>query len=289
MYHIDIRFVKNELAANRMVFARGENLYLLGSCRLVESCPDKGTFTYLVDGSTSEYQVTLHLSSSSGITDASCTCPYPHDGCKHVVAASLDLAQRIQENRIFEVTRQKTAPVVTTHGDSKTKKRNAMASALPDPMKALISEELRDTTTESLLPPYLLPSEIRSQALQSRIERASSERLTLIAGDTYVGVHYVKHHADEPYVITIYDPNKRLAHCTCPDYAVNNLMTCKHLIFAFNELDKQFRTKHATPVGDQGKLPFVHITWNSAVRKPVCNIPAHTDPSTIAMLQTMFR
>lgn len=65
-------------------------------------------------------------------------------------------------------------------------------------------------------------------------------------------------------------------------------MTCKHLIFAFNELDKQFRTKHATPVGDQGKLPFVHITWNSAVRKPVCNIPVHTDPSTIAMLQTMF-
>ncbi len=150
--------------------------------------------------------------------------------------------------------------------------------------------EKPEQSSVSSLPAYLSPAEIRSQALQSRIERAAAEPLELIAGDTYIGIHHVRHHLDEPYTITIYDPIKRLAHCTCPDYAVNNLMTCKHLVFAFNQLDKRFNIKKKQSTGEQREedLPFVHLTWNSSIRKPVCHTPKNIESALGAQLLPLF-
>lgn len=291
MYHIDIRFVKNELAANKMVFARGENLYLLGLCRLVQSHPGSGIFTYVVGGGSREYEVKIALDTNSGIKSTSCTCPYPHDGCKHVVASCLDIKRRIEEHRLMEVqadpfVSKTTIETKENTGLTSSKVRANRAVPIPAASEAMMLK----TPSKHTHTPYLSPEEIRSQALQSRIERAGSESFKLMSGDTYVGVHHVRHISDEPYTITVYDPVKRLAHCTCPDFAVNNLQTCKHLIFAFKELDKRFMQKNTTTHDNRTEtpLPFVHITWNSQIRKPICHIPVNVDSAVSTLLEPLF-
>lgn len=78
-------------AATRPIFERGKSLFQAGSYRIVKLDPDTGHFTYEVDGSYGDYRTEVRW---NGVLSASCTCPYPETGCKHVVAVLLDLLER---------------------------------------------------------------------------------------------------------------------------------------------------------------------------------------------------
>ena len=194
--------IKDQVAATDVIFTRGESLFLLGNYSLSESDETSGTYHYTFDGNYGEYGVVVRLrggdrADSGTPVSAKCTCPFPRGGCKHVVAACLDIERRL--SRAGKVESKYTE-------DGKP------------------SAE------------YLTPEEIRETALKARKERAAGEGFTLSAGETYKGTHTIKTPAGKTYTVTFYDPVQGIGHCTCPDFATNHLETCKHLLFAHKEL-----------------------------------------------------
>ena len=81
--------IRNEIAASKTIFIRGENLYSLGNYKLVDEAD--GKYQYGFDGNYGEYRVSVSINGDSIITV--CSCPYPLPGCKHTVTALLDLLQ----------------------------------------------------------------------------------------------------------------------------------------------------------------------------------------------------
>ncbi|MFO7709071.1 MAG: SNF2-related protein, partial [Desulfobacterales bacterium] len=157
--------------------------------------------------------------------DLSCSCPYPGNGCKHAVAALLDARGIMQ--------RWKSAAA--------------------------------DDATGSAKDPCLSEDEIRHQALEDRRKRARTERFTVIEGDMFKGRHLLQTDTGRQYTVTLHDPASGRGHCSCPDYAVNRLGTCKHLIYltAFFRRKRDFKRRLINE-----KFPFFDIYWDSAVDRP---------------------
>ena len=76
------------VAATPLVFKRGEALHKRGLYRCTKRESDNGLYSYEVEGSYGTYEVRISL---NGTIVADCTCPYPEQGCKHVVAILLKL------------------------------------------------------------------------------------------------------------------------------------------------------------------------------------------------------
>ena len=92
MKQLSYTFIKNEIAKTDVIFTRGENIFSLGNYALVDEDGDEGFYSYTFDGSYGDYEVSVRL--GEGKPEGKCSCPYPHYGCKHFVAACLDMAQR---------------------------------------------------------------------------------------------------------------------------------------------------------------------------------------------------
>ncbi|TVR68052.1 MAG: helicase [Spirochaetaceae bacterium] len=240
MDHLSIGYIRNTLARTPAVFSRGENIFLLGNYALVEENPDALEYTYAFDGNYGAYEVTVSPNGADGLK-ATCTCPFPYTGCKHAVAAFLDIAQR------------------------RRRKKESAAGVAGDTAVAENSDSLK--RAGELSQEYLTPEEIKAIALESRRERAKKENLSLVPGEMFKGPHLVRGEYGREYTVTVYNPDGERGHCTCPDFAVNHLDTCKHLIYAFRELARD-------PVlADQAAdeiFPFIHVTWSSRLQKPVC-------------------
>jgi superfamily II DNA or RNA helicase len=227
--------VKNSVAKNETIFIRGENIFALGNYTLFEVDSDEGSYTYHFDGSFGDYQVRVKL--LDGKVESSCTCPYPHGGCKHVVAACLDISER----------------------QRRQEKLGGDPGQLPGETSG--TGEGKGVPQE-----YLTPEEIKELALESRRERAKKEKFDLIRGETLKGCHGVRTARGRDYTVTIYNPVDEKGHCSCPDFANNHLDTCKHLIFACRVLQGE---KNCMALSEQERFPFVHCTWNSRLHRPV--------------------
>ena len=75
---------RRQVADSAIIFKRGTALYENGAFLLKESEPENGLFRYQVDGNYGDYETRIQM--HNGDLHFSCTCPYPGDGCKHVVA-----------------------------------------------------------------------------------------------------------------------------------------------------------------------------------------------------------
>lgn len=200
MENITLDFIKNSLARSEAIYKRGENIFYLGNYSLVNEIAGGGEWEYAIDGSHGEYRVKIQFKGSR--IDTKCTCPYPYKGCKHAIAACLDIVH----NRLKKIS---------SEGDS--------GQGLDG--KNFMSVE-----------------EIRQAALSGRERSAGSEDFTLQRGDTFKGTHTVSNAQGTEYIVTLYDPEAGKGHCTCPDFSTNHLNTCKHLIYVCKKLrkDKDF-------------------------------------------------
>ena len=93
---VTVETIRN-IADSDIIFKRGEDLYRFGAFQCIEVDPQQGEYVYEVDGSYGDYTIEVNI---NGSVAASCDCPYPGDGCKHVVAVLLDLLDR--EERLPE-------------------------------------------------------------------------------------------------------------------------------------------------------------------------------------------
>ena len=97
--------IKQNVANSDIIFTRGENIYLLGNYSLEEADSNNGIYSYTMSGNYGDYSVNVNLEGEQ--VKAQCSCPFPHDGCKHIVAACLDIAQkrkREQHNNLSNET-----------------------------------------------------------------------------------------------------------------------------------------------------------------------------------------
>ncbi len=93
MPHLDTATIE-ELADSRAIFQRGLRLYTTGAFQLREYQPHDQTYLYDVDGNYGDYTTSVRL---NGTVSASCDCPYPGSGCKHIVAVLFDVLARQEE------------------------------------------------------------------------------------------------------------------------------------------------------------------------------------------------
>ena len=240
MEALTLETIKNKVARSEVVYSRGESIFLLGNYKLESEDPAKGEYSYSIDGTYGDYGVSVSLRGDR--VKAECSCPYPYGGCKHIVAACLDIAHR-----------QARGP--------------------------------REGSATPVSPGYLTPEEIRELALEGRRERARKEAMTLVRGETFKGAHTVTTRRGAAYTVTLYSPAEGTGHCTCPDFATNHLETCKHLLFAFDELAK---SRELQKQAGRETFPFVHITWSSRLQAPICYYEKIADPELLATMRELF-
>jgi superfamily II DNA or RNA helicase len=201
MNQLNKETIRKSIADNSAIYFRGLSLFNNGAFYCTEFEPEKGHFLYEVDGRYGDYSISIALDNNKILT--SCDCPYPGDGCKHTVAALLDLD--IQLNR-----HEKPAP----------------KKILPKAVET-----------------YMTAEEIKNQVLEDRKKRAKSEKMELFLGDMYKGEHIIETQKGKQYKITLHDPENGIGHCDCPDFYTNHLGTCKHLISINTQLKKKKNLK----------------------------------------------
>lgn len=184
-------------AASRAIFNRALRLHKYGACFCVEADPATGRFEYEVDGSFGDYKVLLQLNDH---IEASCDCPYPGRGCKHIAACLLDIMESFHETE------------------------QAREQEHEQPSEARV---------------FLSPEEIKILALEDRKIRAKKERFKVIQGDMFKGEHLLETSKGRQYQVIFHDPAAGIGHCSCPDYHYNRLGTCKHLIFLAGRFREQ--------------------------------------------------
>jgi len=182
-------YIRKVVADSEIIYKRGENLFETGAYCCVYKDVEKGKFEYGVDGNYGDYQIQIDIGKDKISTH--CDCPYPGVGCKHTMAALLDITQQIG----FAI-------------DSK-----------PHVPENQIADD------------FLTHDEIRAEALEDRKKRAKTEKFIVTPGDMFKGEHLVETPAGRQYTVTFHDPERGIGHCTCPDFATNKLNTYKHLIF----------------------------------------------------------
>lgn len=203
-------FIRSNIAPSEAIFDRGLDLYQNGAFACVDSDPENGCFVYDVDGRYGDYTTRVQLLADDLAT--SCDCPFPGRGCKHTIAALLDVEQRLKG-----------------WGHPGRDKPQAKPAPPPDA-------------------PCLTPEEIREQALDDRKKRARNEGFKAIWGDMFKGEHLVETPKGKQYLVTLHDPLAGMGHCTCPDYETNRLNTCKHILFLQHDIKRN--KKAAAQIAD---------------------------------------
>jgi hypothetical protein len=197
MIELSRAYIRDQVADSRAIYQRGVGIYEIGSFLPGDAAPEKGYFSYVMDGNYGEYDTVVQI--RDGGVEASCDCPYPGPGCKHIVAALLDARD--------VMGRWKDAGPGGTAGHG--------AGG------------------------YLSREEIRTLALEDRKRRARTESFTVDEGEMLKGERLVHTENGRTYRVTLHDPATGQGHCSCPDYLYNCLGTCKHLIFLSRRLSRK--------------------------------------------------
>ncbi|MFW5937242.1 MAG: DEAD/DEAH box helicase, partial [Desulfosalsimonas sp.] len=197
-------YIRKQVADTDVIYRRGRRLFEYGACAGRSLDAEKAVFEYAVDGNYGDYTIRIQI--NGDCVETSCDCPYPETGCKHTVAALLDISQNVRFHD-------------------------------PSDSGAAGSEQARA--------PYLSPEEIRDRALEDRRKRARNEDLQIFAGDMFKGEHLVETPGGKQYTVTLHDPANGIGHCSCPDFSTNRLNTCKHLIAVGRHLQNRKGFKKA--------------------------------------------
>lgn len=93
------------------------------------------------------------------------------------------------------------------------------------------------------------------RVMAEREEKAKNEKFQLDFSDNIYGEHLITNQRNKTYTLTFYDFEKQQGYCSCPDHYTNKLGSCKHLIYAFDEFQKQYDGK-IIPAQD---FPFLEV------------------------------
>ncbi len=227
MFELTPDYIRDYIADSKLIYQKGVQIFQHGAFFCTDANFEHGRFIYDVDGNYGDY--TTEISIFENNLECFCDCPYPEKGCKHTVAALLDVYDRIH--------------------NWQSKQKAATAGGIP---------KVEDK--------FLTGDEIRAHAIEDRHKRAGSEDLIPVFGDMMKGEHIVETLKGKQYTVTLHDPESCLGHCSCPDFLTNRLNICKHMIFVSNSLKKKKNYKSQLKIE---RFPFVDIYWDSEKESPV--------------------
>lgn len=96
---------------------------------------------------------------------------------------------------------------------------------------------------------------MEKRVLHERREKADKAQYQIELSDNIHGEHILYNERKQKYKITLRDIEKKQGHCSCPDFQTNKLGTCKHLMYAFEVIERKpqlFKNKSE-------EYPFVEI------------------------------
>lgn len=134
------------IADSKVIYKRGEALFRSGTLRCTEQHPEDNHFLYEVDGNYGDYRIDIRWIGARLLS--SCDCPYPGDGCKHVVAVLLDLLNQAE--------RQQTAPRPAAEADDFLDADEIRRQAVEDRQKRAKKEAFTVTTGDMLKGDHLI-------------------------------------------------------------------------------------------------------------------------------------
>ncbi|MEA3445336.1 MAG: DEAD/DEAH box helicase [Bacteroidota bacterium] len=96
---------------------------------------------------------------------------------------------------------------------------------------------------------------MKKRVLQERQEKADKAQYQIELSENIHGEHVLYNERRQKYKITLRDFDKQQGHCSCPDFRTNKLGTCKHLMYAFDMIE---RKPNLLKNGSK-EFPFVEI------------------------------
>lgn len=247
MVNLTYETIRNEIADSTQIFYRGERIYENDELMFMEE-EEKGFYRFRYDGNYGEYTISLDFNDRS--MPYLCDCPYPGEGCKHIVGALLTVL-----DMDFD----------------------------PVDMAILPEGQFED----EIEPEHLTYEEIKRQALEDRKKRAGSEAFTVVEGDMVKDEHLLITSKGKQYTVVMHDPLNGHGHCSCPDYSTNRLGICKHLIFLKDYFKRQEGVEQR--IGKE-VFPFADIYWESVNQavKLYYDAKGLDDPETEGLLLEYF-
>jgi superfamily II DNA or RNA helicase len=107
------------------------------------------------------------------------------------------------------------------------------------------------------------------EALDARAHRGRTEvEAKHVEGDPWFGLWEARSLASAaegraPYPVQIRSVSGRLNHCTCPDFAINRLGTCKHIEAVLHRLRKRAPRKFERYAQQGPPVSVVHLDWGA--------------------------
>lgn len=96
------------------------------------------------------------------------------------------------------------------------------------------------------------------RVIEERKKKAEQARYSIEFSDNIFGEHVLTNERGVQYKLTFRDINRKHGYCNCPDYRINRLGTCKHLIYAFTQLQNDPDRIPQTPI----PYPFIEVFLN---------------------------
>ena len=103
-------------------------------------------------------------------------------------------------------------------------------------------------------------------AIKERTQRGHTEvRVKHLSGEPWFGTWRASSltsttHRPQSYQVHIRSLSKRSNYCTCPDFAVNQLGTCKHIEAVLHKVSK--RRNYTKVINQPPPYPFVYLAWD---------------------------
>ena len=76
------------------------------------------------------------------------------------------------------------------------------------------------------------------RVIEERKSKALEADYAVVFSENIFGEHVLTNERNKQYKLTFRDFTRKHGYCTCPDYRTNKLGTCKHLIFAYENLSQ---------------------------------------------------
>ncbi len=214
--------------AGEEIARSGRKYALLGRVEALRLSPDGRSVEARVRGDRpAPYEVRVAAQDGDGLRSR-CTCDdVTHQLCRHAVAA-------------LEVLR---FPLPSVDESSASARRRRYAGRLgrgrgriiqhaPVSPGFVVLGEMERTLTRQERVELALEEELKARRMRARRERATVTRLRGRPGPPRFRVEGRK--GGTPYVVTLRGPKADQPSCTCPDFAKNELGTCKHVERARN-------------------------------------------------------
>jgi len=139
--------IKKQVADTNLIFKRGERLFEHGACVKKFHDPKANVFEYAVDGSYGDYAIEIRFNGES--METSCNCPYPNTGCKHTVAALLDISFNVKPDSKIRPEIKDEQPLYLTEEEIRNQ-------AMEDRHKRAKTDDFEITTSDMLKGEHLI-------------------------------------------------------------------------------------------------------------------------------------